>query len=384
MGRDSSGLNTPTRRGYLKAGGALVGGGLLAGCTGGSGSTPTATSTETATVTETTTEQNSYSVTMKPVGEVTFKSVPERWVSYFSTFGDMGIALGQADGLAGMYFMSNYPTQFYDELGLDVDIEGLPQIDADSVDKEIFYEINADIHLIDPNTLVNWFDWQQSDIDEITQNVGPFFGNMIRRHGDEWHDYRYYTLYEAFEKVAAVFQQRKRYEAFRDLHDSLLSDIQSRLPAERNRPEIGLLSVNSDFEKGSFWTYSIGESAGKKQYRDLGIKDAFASSDTGAVKLDYEELLEIDPDVLVFHFGVSHSTEAEFQQKMELIKTDPIGSKLSAVQNDRLVRGGTPYQGPIINLFQTELAATQFYPDIFTAEQMFDRQRVAGIINGDI
>lgn len=320
---------------------------------------------------------------MEPVGTVTFDSVPKRWVSYFSTYGDMGIALGQAETLGGMYFTANYPTQFYDELGLDVDIEGVSQMSADSVDKEVFYELDAEVHLIDPNMLINWFDWQQSDIDEIATNVGPFFGNMIRRHGDEWHSYRYYTLYEAFEKVATVFRQRERFGAFRDLHDPLLADIQSRLPTEDERPEIGLLSVNSDFEKGSFWAYPVGESAGKKQYRDLGIKDAFASFDQGgAFKLDFEGLLEADPDILVFHFGTSHSTEAEFQQKMDLVKEDPVGSKLSAVQNDRLYRGGTPYQGPIINLFQTELAAKQFYPDVFTEDKLFDRQQVADIVDG--
>lgn len=383
MARDGNGHDKPTRRDYLKGGSALLGAGLLAGCTTNSESTPTAddpASTPTGTVTE----QESYSVEMEPMGAVTFESVPKRWVSYFSTYGDMGIALGQADGLAGMYFTANYPTQFYDELGLDVDIERLPQMNAENIDKEVFYEIDAEAHLLDPNMLINWFDWQQSDVDEITQNVGPFFGNMIRRHGDKWHDYRYYTLYEAFEKVTEVFQQRGRYEAFRNLHDPLLSDIQSRLPVEKNRPEIGLLSVNSDFEKGSFWAYPIGESAGKKQYRNLGINDAFASSEKGSFQLDYEGLLEVDPDILVFHFGVSHSTETEFEQKMELMKDDPVGSKLSAVQNNRLFRGGTPYQGPIINLFQTELAARQFYPDVFTESELFDRQRVTDIINGDI
>ena len=390
MERTSIAYEGATRREYLKYGGAVVGGGLLAGCTSQSssgGPTPTETTeatTQTATSTETTAEDSSYSVTMEPVGTVSFESVPNRWVSYFSTYGDMGIALGQADTLAGMYFTANYPTQFYDELSLDIDIGGLPQMNADSVDKEVFYELDAEVHLIDPNMLINWFDWQQSDIDEIAENVGPFFGNMIRRHGDEWHNYRYYKLYEAFEKVATVFQQRERYEVFRDLQDPLIADIQSRLPAEDERPEIGLLSVNSDFEKGSFWAYPIGESAGKKQYRNLGIRDAFAGVDRGgSFKLDYEGLLEYDPDVLVFHFGVSHSTEAEFEEKTALMVEDPVGSQLSAVKEGRLFRGGTPYQGPIINLFQTELAAGQLYPTEFGDEQLFDRERVRDVVEGD-
>lgn len=74
---------------------------------------------------------------------------------------------------------------------------------------------------------------------------------------------------------------------------------------------------------------------------------------------------------------------------------DPIGKQLSAVRNDRLYRGGGSYQGPVVNLFQAEAAARQFYPDSFGAWDgletlrdesltLFDRQRVADIINGDI
>lgn len=363
------------RRNFLAAGGATVGT-LLAGCTG---SQPNSTGSETTSTTTTTTTTSSYSVEMAPVDEVTFESVPKTWVSYFSTYGDMAIALGQADGLQGMVFTENYPTQFYEELGLDVDVSGATQIHSDGVAKEAFYALDADVHLMDPTTLTNWFEWDESDVAEVASNVGPFVGNMIRRR-DDWHDYRYYTTGEAFEKVAQVFQERDRYTALESVRDSLRSDVESRLPAESERPEIGLLSVNSDFETGSFWAYPIGEAAGKQQYRDLGVGDAFAQFEgKGAIKLDYEGLLEIDPDAFVFHFGVSHATQSEFEAKMDEMRDDPVGSKLSAVQNDRLYRGGTPYQGPIVNLFQTELAARQFYPDTFTGE-LFERSRVADIV----
>ena len=384
----------PTRRDTIKYGGAVMGGGLLAGCAGNSDSGGTSEQTGTETETnksseETETGDTSYSATMEPMGTVEFDSVPDRWVSYFSTYGDMGIALGQADGLVGLFIRDNYPTQFYEELDLEVDIEALPQMNADSVDKETFFELDADVHLIDPNMLVAWFGWEESDIVEINENVAPFFGNMIRRHGDEWHDYRYPTLYEVFGDVADVFHERERYEAFHEIHDDVIADVRSRLPPVEDRPEIGLLSVNSEFEEGSFWAYPIGESAGKKQYRDLKTTDAFASADRGgAFQIDYEELVEVDPEILVFHFGLSHTTESEFQERMAVMRDDPVGSQLTAVANDRLVRGGTPYQGPVINLFQTEIAAKQFYPDEFGDldgdTELFDRRRIVDIINGDI
>jgi len=63
-------------------------------------------------------------------------------------------------------------------------------------------------------------------------------------------------------------------------------------------------------------------------------------------------------------------------------------SELTAVQNGQVYRGGFLYQGPIQNLFLTERAAKQLYPDEFGHvtgdEQLFDRQRVADIVNGEL
>src|SRR5699024_251539 len=85
---------------------------------------------------------------------------------------------------------------------------------------ELFYEKDADVHVMDPNYLLHWLDgYDRTDIDRIEKNVAPFFGNQIDSHAFSWHDYRYYTMYEAFEKLAGVFQQQERYEAFATLHE---------------------------------------------------------------------------------------------------------------------------------------------------------------------
>ena len=388
----------PTRREYVKFGGAVVGSGLFAGCMSGDGS-PTEPGTEesggeSSTVTSTDT---SYSVSMAPMGEVEFDAVPESWMAYFSTYGDMAIALGQLDGLAGLIYTENWPLAFFDALpGVDVSFDDVPQLMTESgIDKESFYEIGADVHLFDPNFVQVLDDsWGDDDFAEIERNLGPIVGNGIRRRGDDWHDYEYYELYEAFEEIAQVFQEQERYEALASVHDGLLSDIEADLPAEEERPTVGLLSVNSDFEGGSFYAYPVHEGNGHKQYRDIGMRGAFDEVIDGSyAQWDYEQLLEVDPDILLFQYGFSHVSTEEFERRMELMREDSIGQQLSAVQNDRLYRGGTSYQGPIINLFQTEIAAKQFYPEIFGEwrgvgetppdEQLFDHQRVADVITGE-
>jgi iron complex transport system substrate-binding protein len=77
--------------------------------------------------------------------------------------------------------------------------------------------------------------------------------------------------------------------------------------------------------------------------------------------------------------------EEKFEENfVQPMKDDPVGSQVAAVENDRVFRGGAPNQGPIINLVNTEIAAQQLYPDVFGDERLFDRQRVADIVNGNL
>ncbi|WP_026190185.1 ABC transporter substrate-binding protein [Halomicrobium katesii] len=393
----------PTRRDTIKYGGAVVGGGLLAGCTGNAdgdavednentGGTSTNSTTDDATENEDGPEP--YTASMEPIGEVTFEQPPERWVAYDGGYADMAVALGQGDGLTGLGHAPRYYTYVYDQLpgvGVDRDtVEAHPEVRT----KEEFYELDADIHLYDPRMLVNWFDWDDDDdVDEITENVAPFFGNLIFRRSDEWHDYRYYTLYEAFERVAAVFDETARFEAFAALHDEFIADLQTRLPPVDERPNV-FLTFEGTEEPETFSPYRlIDKGTSKKQWRDLGVTDALAGTDienlstTNRGELDYENLLKVDPDVLLIR-GHERKSAQEFRDTvLAYMKDHSVGGELAAVQNDRVYRGGYLNQGPIHNLFLTERAAKQIYPeefgDVTGNEQLFDRQRVADIINGD-
>jgi len=382
-----------TRRETLGAG-AAAGGLLLAGCTDGR-----RTGGESAVDPSGTGDGAGYSVTMEPMGTVEFDEPPETWLAFLSTYGDMGIALGRADGLRGLWNPETMPTAFYDALpGVDVSFEDVTPIARDGeFDKETFYELDCDAHLVDPNWLgVLNDDWTGDDADEVAENVGPFLGNYIRRRGDDWHDYRYYSLYEAFELVADAFDEHDRYEALASVHDDAQGIIDDSLPPTEERPTVGLVSVNSDFEAGSFYVYPVQEGNNHKQYRDLEMRGAFDDHLEGSYgEWDYEQLLDVDPDAIVFQYGFSHVSAAEFESRLETMREDPAGSQLSAVRSGRLYRGGGSYQGPIVNLFQTEAAARQFYPETFgewngmetlhdASLSLFDRERVADVVNGDI
>jgi len=377
------------RREYIVAAGVGLAG-AVAGCsgqseaeTGGTGGTNETTASDTTA----TTTDSSYSVSMEPVGEVVFESVPEVWVANNGSWADMGIALG-LDAPEGVWLPSRYHTQYYDEIpGVSVDESSIRELWGDSgVGKEQFYEMDADIHVMDPNFLQSRGSWDQSDIDEIETQVGPFFGNSIFSTGYEWHDYTYYTLYEAFEKLSQAFQRTDRFDAFQALHEEFQTSLEDIVPdSESERPEVAIMWAGSD-EPTSFSPYLIEDGTSFKQWRDLGVRDAFAKTDvrdfhSDRSEVDFETLLDIDPEYL-FMRGQENKTRAEFEDTVvRSLEADPTGSELTAVQNGNVYRGGSLYQGPITNLVLTERAASQVYD---VDRELFDRQRVADIVAGDL
>ena len=377
-----------TRRELLTAGGTLAASALLAGCTGDTGGAGGETTRRTTSGTSETTSGESYSVSMAPVGEVTFESVPDTWVANNGSWADMGAALG-VEPPEAVWLTERYHTQYYDAIdGVSVDKSGMTSLSQGGVDKERFYDLDADVHVIDPNFLLNRFDgWEQADVDEIREEVAPFFGNSIFSTGYSWHDdYPYLSLYEAFGKLAAAFQRTPRYEAFRSLHEEFQSSVSEIVPSSASdRPQVAIAWASGD-QPTSFSPYLIGEGTSFKQWRDLRVRDAFAETDvqdfhSSRGSIDYETLLEVDPEVLLLR-GHEDKTAAEFRDTVvSFMEGHDVASSLTAVRNGAVYRGGPLYQGPITNLVLTERAAWQVYG---VEEELFDRQRVAAIVSGDV
>ncbi|MFD1643787.1 ABC transporter substrate-binding protein [Halohasta litorea] len=391
MSTDETVHEAPTRRDTIKYGGAVVGGGLLAGCTGES-SEPT-TEEDTAT-------DESYSVTISPVGTIEFEEVPNRILTYNKHYVDMAVACGHGEAIEAMG--DQFYIGYYEQLP-GVEFDPSTRVTVTHDDKETIYQVDPDLILLDPTwyrVYSEYFDFDEDDIEEITQNVAPYFGNRFSRaHTDTGiEDYEYYTAWELYAKVAQVFGETERIQALKRVRDELVAHVESNLPPEAERPTVGLVAMNDWAE---FSPYKIdNEGFGVSHYRPLDVRDVFAESDrtyeSDGGTYDLEAMLELDPDVLIHNFGTG-GFDDRYQSMLEL-EDDPVGSELSAVQNDRLYGGGDSMQGPIYNLFQIEMAAKQIYPeqfgefpsynddgtyDISESDQLFSRKRVADIINGE-
>ncbi|PAU82532.1 Fe3+-hydroxamate ABC transporter substrate-binding protein [Halorubrum salipaludis] len=407
MATDPTRRSELTRRNYLAYGGSALGAALLAGCTGGGdgdgggetdgdggadGEAGTASTEEEPSEGEEDSEESttdeSYTVSLSSVGEVTFDAVPETWAANNGSWADMGVALGQRPPEA-VYLTGRYHTQLYDEIpGVSVDKSDMQSLWESELDVEDFLSLaeRVDFFAMDPNFLLGrTSNWEQDDIDQIESAGAPFFANSIFSRGYEWHDYEYPTLYEAFEKLSEVFQEEERYDAFEALHEEFRAEIDGIVPPEEERPSVAIMWPQPIDEPESFSPYLIDEGTSFKQWRDLGVEDAFATTDVKDFhadrgQVDYELLLEIDPDVLLLR-GNENKTAAEFRDTVVSFMEDhSVASSLTAVENGDVYRGGPLYQGPITNLVLTERAAEQVYG---VDEELFDRERVADIVNGE-
>jgi len=402
MSNEDATHEAPTRREYVKYGGAVTVGGMLAGCTGQSSSESTPTETSTGDDSDDTSENGSWEVTMSPAGTVEFDSIPQSAAVYTAVNADILVALGQQDKINSLGFPDNFYSGYYDELsGVEFDTSDLTKLWGDGVDKEVIFELDSDIHHLDPArfTTIPAFGWDEADVEEISENVGPWLANYYSVANDYpgEGEYEFYSIWEMLDIFSDVYQVPARGEAMRTVRDEMLEDIYAELPPQEDRPDVGLIVYNPEEE--SFDPYRLnGEGYGKVHTRPLRANDALEEfegareSNFEASAIDMEGMLEVDPDVLLHNFDWTNfreRTEAFFS-----LDEHPVGQELTAVQNDRIYATGNGFQGPIMNLFQVELTAKQIYPDLFGQApepedtsglgDLFDPQRVADIINGDI
>lgn len=368
-----------TRRQLLGTTAAVAGAGMVAGCISdeGDGNGNGDESVE------------SYEVTMEPVGTLEFDSVPETWAANNGSWADMGIALGQEPPEA-IYLTERYHTQLYDEIpDVSVDKSDMDSLWESELDVEEFIALGADVDMfvMDPNFLIGRSDaWEEKDIEDIEATGTPFFGNSIFSRGYGWHEYEYPTLYEAFGKLAEVFREEDRYEAFETVHDEFQTELEDIVPAEDERPSVAIMWPQPLKEPTSFSPYLIDDGTSFKQWRDLGVKDAFATTDvedfhSSRSEIGYELLHEIDPDVLLIRGNEDTSAEEFENTVVSFMEDHNVASSLTAVENGDVYRGGPLHQGPITNLVLTERAANQVYD---VDPELFDRQRVADIVNGEL
>jgi len=349
------------------------------------------------------------SITLSPCGTVVIKKVPERVVTLDANYNDMLEAFGKGSALLATGAKNNFFDGFYQQLpGVKISIpyDKLVFMFGDNTgnafDKEFFYKMKADIHHIDPMQLARMKGWTKADVDEIARNVGPFLANRFSRENryDGEGEYKFYDIWELSGKIAEAYYAEGKVARIKELAERMSAKIKAKLPPEDQRPLVALLYYGN----GKFTPYSLEHAGfGQAQYRELGLKDAFAAKKIKtygegqliATSMDLEGLAAVNPEIIIMPFGIytlqckDSNAASSFKQLTEL-KENPIAKKVKAFQSGKIYLGGTPLQGPVFYVFQLEMAAKQVYPELFgqyrddqayaPEERLFSREELAAIL----
>jgi iron complex transport system substrate-binding protein len=330
--------------------------------------------------------------------------VPETFVAD-SIYGALAIDLGLSEGLLASPY-DNIEAAYHNVLpGVSVDLGHMEVLhDGEyNFDKEVFYEFNPDVSLIDPNMMMNWWGFSPEDIEELSENAAPHVCSYLLRPEPAWNEgYPFYTLSEALEKVGRMFKEEERAQALREVRSELTSTISTETPDEPLT--IGYMNANPAEETFNVWKPALPGVQGEV-LRNIGVEDAFAGAypeGKNVYDTDYEGILEVDPEIIVIKSAPAtgeHLGYDSFQAYVEDIGSHPVGRELTAVKEENVIAGGPIGHGMVGSLFIHEFVAKQLYPETFgelqfttiealadipMGEQLFDRQRVADIVNGDI
>ena len=388
-------------------------------------------------------DKYSYSVTMSPMGTVYFEHIPQRVLTGDSNYNEILAATRDAHKIIKTSYLHHRYDGFYNQIpgfqsGMNWEALSRFASSPDSLpfDKELLYELKSDIHHLDPIQIMLWKGWTREDVEEISQNVGPFFANRGSRDYPldrkkiapysvkkaqntadgsssaarlpDFDNYEVYTLWELSDKIAQVYKKQNVVAQIKAMADTMTKEIQSKLPPPEKQPKVGLLFYGMN----RFTPYKLHNGGfGQAQYQAVWAQDAFDALDAYGnsifkangkrpaasgnatpigTAMDLEALAACNPDVIIFPMAIYPGyNQTEYQELLKL-KSDPVAKHINAIKNNRIYPGGTFFQGPIYYLFQVEMAAKQIYPELFGAyrndqnyppeEQLFSRQRLAKIL----
>lgn len=249
--------------------------------------------------------------------------------------------------------------------------------------------------------------WSNSDIEEISKNIGPFFANRYSIENKKpkyLNDYKFYSLNEINEKFGEVYKKKDKAEKINKFTENFIISIKNKLPKNYQRKRIAIVYL---CKKGIVPFDSTSNGYGFSQYKIFNCIDAFHDSGIKTYSyegnfgtmLDRESLLLANPDIIIINEGIYIDNKYKFFSRrtkllineFEKFKSDPLLKNVTAFKNNNIILGGIYDQGPITRIYQIEMLAKQLYPEYFgkfnidhkydKSEQLFSREELRKIIN---
>lgn len=347
-------------------------------------------------------------VELSPCGDVVLREPPRAAVVQDANFAEMVVASGRPVTLWATAPAEPSRCVFWDRIpgfsptGRVTFARGLAPVPGAgfAFDRELLLALRPDVLHIDPVQLGLAKGWSPEAVAAVRKTVAPFFANRFSRDFNPPRGvagYRCYPIPELARRMGALYGAEARTERLLALVAEAEAQVAARL-AGAAPPRVALLYYGG---RGRMTPFRLGAGNGQAQYRVLGARDAYAGvglADYAArgpgLSMDLETLLAVDPDVIVMPFaGAAPPGDRHARAFSDLLalRRHPLARRLRAFASGRVYPGGTPLQGPVVYLFQLEMAAKQLYPDRFGAwradgayppdARLFDRAALADVLN---
>lgn len=321
-------------------------------------------------------------VELSPCGDVVLKGPPRAAIVQDANYAEMIIAAGRpvkvwatpAAEPGNCIFWDRIPS--FSPTGRVSFVRGFGVAPGAgfAFDRELLMALRPDVIHIDPVQLGQAKGWSPAAVETVRTTVAPFFANRFSRDFNPPRGVTGYTCYsipQLARRMGTLYGAEARMARILKLVEETEARIKSRLVGVPP-PRVALLYYAG---RGRFTPYRLGAGNGQTQYRVLGVRDAFAgfkfpdyASRGPGLSMDLEALLAVNPDVVIMPFAGAVQPKDRHHlafKELQALRTNPVAKRLEAFRDDRVYPGGTPLQGPVVYLFQLEMAAKQIYPAVF-------------------
>ncbi|GFH39130.1 ABC transporter substrate-binding protein [Streptomyces pacificus] len=272
----------------------------------------------------------SYPLTLENCGlDVTYEAAPERVVTLNQTAAEILIHLGAGDRIAGSgYEIEKIPDAVAEQYGR------IPQLSAkgDTVKHERLLEAQPDFVY---GSFASFYTKEEAGDREELHDLGvpTYLTEFDCSYHEAVADADFDMLFEEYRRLGRIMNLPDAGEKLATEQKAVVDKAVGEV--EKRDEPLKAMWFYSTFE-GTPWAAGPG---GLPQHISelVGIENIFADANSKWAEVSWDEVAARNPDVIILADltrGEPHDTARE---KIDLLKKDPLTSKLAAVQDDRFI-----------------------------------------------
>lgn len=272
----------------------------------------------------------SYPLTLENCGaEVSFPAAPQRVVSLNQSTTEILIRMGVSDRMVGTgYEIDQVPEDIAEQYG------AIPLLSAhgQEIKHESLLSVQPDFVY---GAYASFFTREQSGSrDELHRlDVPTYLTEFDCTYHSVVSDVSFDLLFDEYRNLATIFDVPSRGEAMVAEQQAIVDDGVSTAQSIEGTPTV--MWFYSTYA-GTPWAAGPG---GLPQYvSDLvGVENIFDDASTKWPEVSWDEVAARNPDIIVLADLTRGEPGDTAQEKLDLLKSDPLTSQLDAVRNDRFI-----------------------------------------------